>query len=200
VLAVALAILLALYAEDRWGDLIAAGPRPPANVSLTILCGIRMLPFAGAMAFWGIAGPGTTGPAGMNSLAQRTVLIVTSVAAAPGFVAPLLTRGSVLRSRAAAVATWVGCVTAALQGPAGLALAHDGNVSALGIAIAIVGPTAATIYGLAVLWKHPPRRRLKFTTGRGALRSEFEVKRLRVTGRLETATWSPASASSTRAG
>jgi hypothetical protein len=151
VLAVALTILLALHAEDRWGNLIAAGPRPPANMSLTLLCGIGMLTFAGAMAYWGVAGPGTTGPAGMTSLAQRTVLVVTSIAAAAGFLAPLLPRGSVLRSRAAAVTTWVGCATAALQGPTGLALAHDGRVSAVGVAIAAMGTATGTIYGLAVL-------------------------------------------------
>ena len=61
VLAVALAILLALYAEDRWGNLMAAGPRPPASPTLAILRGIGILTLLGQWligASWGRELPG----------------------------------------------------------------------------------------------------------------------------------------------
>lgn len=150
-MAVALAVLLALYAEDRWGKLIAAGPRLPAHSWVTAMAGTGMLCFAAAMLYWGVAGPGASGPSGMGSIAQRTVLAVTGVAAAAGFLAPFFSAGSASRARAAALITWVGCATAALQGPTGLLLAHDGEISPLGVAVAAVGTPAAVLYGLAVL-------------------------------------------------
>ena len=158
-MAVALAILLALYADGRWGGLIATGPRPPAHAIVTVFCGVGMLSFAAAMAYWGVFGPGTTGPAAMGSVAQRTVLIVTALAAAGGFLAPLLARGSASRARPAALVTWVGCATTALQGPTGLLLAHDGQASLLGVALAAVATPAAIVYGLAVLSSTLRRRR-----------------------------------------
>jgi hypothetical protein len=162
-MAAALAILLGLYAEDRWGDLIATGPRPPRRLWVTVVCGLGMLSFAAAMFFWGIAGPGTAGPAGMNSVAQRTVLVVTAVAAMGGFLAPLLTYSSPSLTRAAALITWVGCATTALQPPTGLLLAHDGQVSPLGVALAAVATPAAILYGLAVLRTTALKRRFTLT-------------------------------------
>ncbi|MEX1079855.1 MAG: hypothetical protein WED09_12205 [Homoserinimonas sp.] len=150
-MAVALAILLGLYAEDRWGDLIATGPCAPQLHWVTVISGIGMLLYAVAMFYWGVIGPGAAGPAGMNSVAQRSVLVVIALAAMGGFLAPLLTYGSQFRARAAAVITWVGCATAALQPVTGLLLAHDGQVSALGIALAAVTTPVSVLYGLAVM-------------------------------------------------
>ena len=138
-MALALAVLLALYAEHRWGRLLAAGVRAPRNAWVRVVAGTGMLGFAAAMLYWGVFGPGTTGPLGMELVAQRTVLVVTGFAALGGFLAPLLLAGSVPRARAAAAVTWVGCATAALQGPAGLLLAHGGAVTPLGVVVDAVG-------------------------------------------------------------
>lgn len=163
-MALALAVLLALYAEDRWGSLLAAGVRPPRHLWVTVIAGIGMLFFAAAMFYWGVFGPGATGPLGMDSIAQRTVLVVTGVAAPGGFLAPLLLGGSASRARPAALITWVGCATAALQGPAGLLLAHDGAVRPLGVVVAAVGTSAAVLYGVSVL---AGTRRAAATTAHG---------------------------------
>ena len=109
-----------------------------------------MAVFASAMLYWGVFGPGTSGPLGMNSIAQRTVLVVTGLAAVAGFLAPLFLGGA-SRGRAAALITWVGCAVTALQGPTGLLLAHDGQISPIGVAVAAAGTPAAVLYGLAVL-------------------------------------------------
>ncbi|QCO97340.1 hypothetical protein FCN77_05920 [Arthrobacter sp. 24S4-2] len=150
-MAVALAVLLALYADERWGELVAAGVQPPAHRWATAAGGIGMLSFAAAMLYWGIFGPGASGPLGMNSIAQRTVLTVTGIAAVAGFLAPLIMGRSASRARSAALITWVGCATTALQGPTGLLLAHDGQISPFGLVVAAVGTPAAVLYGLAVL-------------------------------------------------
>ena len=150
-MALALAVLLALYADDRWGRLLTAGVRPPRHAWVRAVAGAGMLGFAAAMLYWGVFGPGNTGPLGMDSIAQRTVLGVTGIAALGGFLAPLLLGESASRARAAALITWVGCATAALQGPAGLLLAHDGAVTPLGVVVAAVGTPAAVLYGVTVL-------------------------------------------------
>jgi hypothetical protein len=150
-MAVGLAILLGLYAEDRWGDLIATGPRPPQGSWVTGVCGFGMLSFAAATFYWGVMGPGTAGPVGMTSVAQRTVLIVTAIAAVGGFLGPFLPQGSPSLTRAAALITWVGCATTALQPPTGLLLAHDGQISPLGLALAAAATPAGIIYGVVVL-------------------------------------------------
>lgn len=110
-----------------------------------------MLGFAAAMLYWGVFGPGNSGPLGMDSIAQRTVLGVTGIAALGGFLAPFAFEGSASRARAAALITWVGCATAALQGPAGLLLAHDGAVTPLGVVVAVFRTPSAVLYGVTVL-------------------------------------------------
>jgi hypothetical protein len=164
-MAVALTVLLALYADDRWGQLIAAGVRPPRHTWVRVFAGIGMLGFGMAMLYWGVFGPGASGPLGMNSIAQRTVLVVTGVAAVGGFLAPLFLGGRASRARSAALITWVGCATTALQGPTGLLLAHDGVMSPPGVVIAAVGTPAAVFYGLAVLTSTRHRRNAEYPAG-----------------------------------
>lgn len=151
VTAAALAVLLALYADERWGHLVAAGVRPPAQSWVRAVGGAGMAVFAAAMLYWGVVGPGTSGPLGMNSIAQGTVLVVTGLAAVAGFLAPLLMGGAASRGRAAALITWVQCAITALQGPTGLLLAHDGQISPIGVGVAAAGTPAAVLYALAVL-------------------------------------------------
>ena len=150
-MALALALLLALYAGHRWGPLLTAGVRPPRHAWVKAIAGTGMLGFAAAMLYWGMFGPGTNGPLGMDSIAQRTVLVVTGINALAGFLAPLILGGSASRARPAALITWVGCATTALQGPAGLLLAHDGVVTPRGALVAAVGTPAAALYGVTVL-------------------------------------------------
>ncbi|NUS74161.1 MAG: hypothetical protein HOQ05_12245 [Corynebacteriales bacterium] len=151
IMALALALLLALYARDRWGELIAVGPKPPTKASTTVCCGAGMLVMGIAMLFWAIFGPGDTGPVGMSSITQRTVLFVIGLAAIGGFFAPFIRQRTPVQASVGGLVTWIGCATTALQGPAGLLLAHDGQVNPLGIPLAAAGTLGALVYGLSVL-------------------------------------------------
>lgn len=149
-LAVALAVLLGLYALQRWGSLLAAAPRTP-GLRLTAVCSIGMLAFAAAMACWSVAGPGSTGPARMESVAQRTVLAVTAVLAVAGLVTPWLSPLLAAHPRSAWLLTWVGCASTALQGPTGLLLAAGGQIRVAGVLLAAIATPSALTYGLTVL-------------------------------------------------
>ncbi|SCE94398.1 hypothetical protein GA0074695_2337 [Micromonospora viridifaciens] len=149
-LAVALAILLRRYVLDRWGRLFAAPPRPPVRWA-AVAGALGMLPFGAAMLYWGLAGPGTTGPQGMESLAQRTVLAVTGILAVVGFIAPFASRVSPSWPQLGWLATWVGCASTAIQGPTQLLLAQEGRVQPAIALIALLASPGGCAYGLAVL-------------------------------------------------
>lgn len=173
VMTVALVVLLAAYVAERWGRMTATGPFPPRPGLLTAGCGAVMLAFAAAMAYWGINGPGSTGPVGMDSIAQRTVLVATAALAVVGFAAPLPChrRTTATRARLAWLCTWTGCATTALQGPAGLLLAHDGQVRPLGVVLAVAATPTAIVYWLAV-WRRANAQFVALESSRVAPRTD----------------------------
>lgn len=148
-LAIGLAVLAWRYALTRWGHILAMRPKAPA-MAARLACGIGMLPFAIAMLWWGFAGPGDFGPQAMEAPVQRTALVVTGVLSLAGWLAPILS--AALRSpHVLWLVTWVGCATAALQGPTQLLLANDGiPTGAVALLTALATP-ASCVYGLLVL-------------------------------------------------
>ena len=87
VLGLALAVLVIFHVLDRWGSLISQPPKQPWWPS-TMAGAVGLLPFGAAMAYWGVAGVGDSGPQGMTLPAQRTVLVVTGVLSVAAFVVP----------------------------------------------------------------------------------------------------------------
>lgn len=154
-LAVAMAVLVAAYVLERWGHLITAPPRPPAPLA-TVAGVIGLLPFGAAMTYWGVVGPGTTGPEGMDQLAQRTVLVVTGALSIAALAVPLL--GDLVRRwpRSAWLVIWTGACVGALQGLALTLLAQGGDVRPVVAVIALVATPGSCIYGLSVLRRHLP--------------------------------------------
>ncbi len=149
-LGTALAVLVTLYVAQRWGHVFAASPRTPSPAAVTAGV-LSLLPFAAAMLSWGVRGPGDSGPQGMESPAQRTVLVVTGLLAAAALVVPLLPGPAEGGPRLAWAITWTGCTTAALQGPAQLLLAHGGNVRPLVALVALLATPGSCVYGLNIL-------------------------------------------------
>ena len=159
VLGVALAVILGQYAVDRWGHRFVTPPRVVR--SWTFAVGVLGLtPFGLAMVWWGLAGPGTLGPQGMTAPAQRTVLVVTGVLALAALLAPLTVRTREVppgAARARWLVVWVGCCTAALQGPTQLLLAHGGDVQPAIAAIALLATPGAIVHGLGLLGARPQK-------------------------------------------
>ncbi|WP_147915337.1 hypothetical protein [Ruania zhangjianzhongii] len=148
-LAVALAILGWRYVRSRWGDVLQhRPPRPPhwATAAGTI----GLLPFGLAMLWWGVFGPGGTGPQGMGALAQRLPLAAAGALALLGLVSPFLA-GLARWPGLAWLVVWTGCTTAALQGPTALLLANDGQIAPMVLALTLVATPGGAVYGLAVL-------------------------------------------------
>lgn len=146
-LGVALAVLLCRYADGRWGASFASPPRVQRRLTFA-LGAVTVLPFALAMGWWGVVGPGDAGPQGMEAPVQRTVLVVSGLLALAAVVAPSA-RLAVppQRGRLPHLVVWVGCCTAALQGPTQLLLAHGGTIQPAVAAITLL----ATPGALAVL-------------------------------------------------
>lgn len=148
-LAVALAILGWRYVGHRWGDVLRRRPpRPPRWA--TSVGALALLPFGLAMLWWGLAGPGATGPQGMDALAQRLPLAAAGALSLVGFLSPLLA-GFSRWPRLAWLLVWTGCTTAALQGPTALALANGGQIAPALLTLALVTTPGSAVYGLAVL-------------------------------------------------
>lgn len=149
-LGLALAVLLYRYADDRWGALFTHPPTVRRRWTFG-LGAVTVLPFGLAMVWWGLAGPGGAGPQGMEAPAQRTVLVVTGALALAAVALPLTLRSAGPRAaRLAHLLVWVGCCTAALQGPTQLLLAHGGSLQPAVAAIALLGSPGAVAIGVGV--------------------------------------------------
>ena len=153
VLAVAIAALVASYVVDRWGHLIDRPPMRPATLA-TVVGALGLLPFGAAMIWWGVLGPGTTGPQGMDQPAQRTVLIVTGALSLAAFVVPLLGERTERWSRTAWLITWTGACVSALQAPTQILLAQGGEVRPALALVALVTTPGSCGYGLTILRRH----------------------------------------------
>lgn len=144
---IALAVLFADYAHRRWGALLSApprAPRPAARIAAVTALGA----FAAAAVFWALA-PAGAGLAGWESLAQRTVLIVVALLTLLGGAALATASPALPRTRWAA--GWIGCSTAAVQGPTLLLLANDAAIDPLLLAATILATPAAAWLGLSAL-------------------------------------------------
>ena len=145
-----MAVSVLTYVAMRWGHLLTEPPQPPSNPAV-LVGALGLLPFGAVMAWWGLQGPGSTGPRGMDQAAQRTVLVVTGVLALLAFAVPFLQRTTRHWPRVAWLVTWTGCCVAALQGPAQILLAQDAEVQP---ALALLAVPGSCVYGLAVRRQH----------------------------------------------
>jgi hypothetical protein len=146
----ALAVLATIYARERWAATLGRAPRAPATWVI-VVGGLGMSVFAIAMTYWGVAGPGSSGPQAMDGPAQRTVLLATGVLAAIGFATPLVPLVASRRPQLAWAAAVIGCASTALQGPAQLLLAHEGGLQPAVALVAVLATPAATVYGLGLV-------------------------------------------------
>jgi hypothetical protein len=149
-MAVGISVLAWRYAVRRWDDVLRSTPEPPPTWA--VVAGmLGLLPFGAAMLWWGIAGPGSSGPQAMDAVVQRTTLVMTGLLAVAAFAAPL-TRGVSRRApRMAWLITWVGCTTAALQSPTQVLLANGGSPTREILLMGLLTVPGSSLYGLMVL-------------------------------------------------
>jgi len=152
--AVGISVLAWRYAARRWDDVLRRAPEPPAGWA-GVLGALGLLPFGAAMLWWGLSGPGDSGPQAMDAVSQRTTLVVTGLLGIAGFVTPLVRDTASRAPRMAWLVTWVGCTTAALQAPTLMLLANGGHPTHAIVLIGLLTIPGSSVYGLSVL-----RRRL----------------------------------------
>jgi hypothetical protein len=151
VFGIALSVLFVDYVGRRWSTVIASGPKPPRERWIILAAIAGMVPFALGMLFWAFPAPGTAGLDGWQSIAQRMVLVVIALLTLVGLITPLLPRLLAAPPVRAWLTVWVGCCTAAVQGPILLLLAHDAVLSVPLLVLAALATPAAVLFGLAVL-------------------------------------------------
>ncbi len=156
-LGLAMSVLVIVHVLDRWDSLISQPPRRP-SAPPTVAGALGLLPFGAAMTYWGLVGPGGSGPQGMDMPAQRTVLLVTGMMSLAAFVIPNLTEWPRQWPRLAWLSTWSGCCVAALQGPTEVLLAHGGRIEPAVAVIAVLSTPGACIYGLSILRQRRSQR------------------------------------------
>ena len=148
VFGITLAVLFADYVNRRWSPLLDAGPRPPRQGWARVLAVVAFVPFAGAMLLWAF-GSESMGLAGWESIAQRVVLVVVALLSLLG-CAVLLPPGD--RSRHTRwMLGWIGCCTAAVQGPVMLLLANDAKINPALLAVTLVATPGAAWLGLSAI-------------------------------------------------
>lgn len=152
-LGASLAVLLGGYARERWGHLFTSPPRVVRPWTLAAGA-LGLAPFALAMLWWGLAGPGGAGPRSMDEPAQRTVLAVTGMLSLAAMLVPALVRYvrpvGPRRAQMAWLVLWLGCCTAALQGPTQLLLANGATIQPAVAAIALLATPAALVLALGL--------------------------------------------------
>ena len=152
-MAIGIVVLASRYAAARWSQFLRRPPdTPPVGVS--VAGGLGLLPFGAAMLWWGVFGPGSTGPQAMDAVVQRATLVVTGLLAVGGFLAPLVLWVSRRGPRLTWLAMWVGCTTAALQAPTQVLLANGGHPTRAMLLIGLVTVPGSLMYGLLVLRRH----------------------------------------------
>ena len=157
-MAAAISVLGWRYAATRWGHVLRQPPLPP-SVWAVVAGALGLIPFGAAMLWWGVFGPGTSGPQGMGAVVQRTTLVVTGLLAVGGFLTPLSRTMCNRAPRVAWLLTWVGCTTAALQAPTQVLLANGGHPTRALVLLGLVTVPGSSIYGLLMLRRHLTQHR-----------------------------------------
>jgi hypothetical protein len=138
-----------------------------------VVGGLGLVPFGAAMLWWGVFGPGSSGPQAMDAVVQRTTLVVTGLLAVGGFLAPLLGGIGRRRPHLTWLALWIGCTTAALQAPSQVLLANGGQPTVVLLLVALLTVPGSVLYGLWALRgrvagdRFPPAARMAETLGSG---------------------------------
>ncbi|MFC0680622.1 hypothetical protein ACFFGH_22560 [Lysobacter korlensis] len=147
VFGIALAVLFADYVERRWSRVVDAAPRRPHSRWIRVVTAGGILPFSAAMLFWAVA-PTSAGLAGWESLAQRVVLVVVAILSLLG-CGVLLAAGERPRPRVRWMLGFVGCCTAAVQGPVMLLLANDARINPALLVVTLFATPSAMWLGLS---------------------------------------------------
>lgn len=143
------------HARDRWPEVFrmrmaqlpstALRHRRLAVITATVAAG-----YAAILVVWSLTGSRWGGPAGFDTVAQRTALLATGLLVLAGAIAvpALLWRRGTRRVVGPLVLAWIGTSVTVTAGPTHIALSNHGNVSSLLLSVSLV----ATLSGLLLTW------------------------------------------------
>jgi len=155
------------YARTRWPEVfrlraarrrvVAPRQRAVAAVAAVIATG-----YAAMLVVWSISGPGAGGPAGFDTVSQRTFLLAQGLVVAVGVTAALslVRRRDEGRALPRLALAWIGTGVLVTSGPTHIALSNHGTVSLVFVSASLAGTVCGLLLtltsGLAVLTNGRP--------------------------------------------
>ncbi|WAL69524.1 hypothetical protein ORV05_17685 [Amycolatopsis cynarae] len=132
------------HARDRWPGVFrmrmaqlraASGDRRLAVITAVIAAG-----YGAILAVWSVTAPRWGGPAGFDTVAQRTALLATGLLVLSGAIAvpALLRRRGDRPVVVPLVVAWIGTGVTVTAGPTHIALGNHGNVSSVLVSVSLV--------------------------------------------------------------
>lgn len=139
------------HARDRWPEvfrmrMVALPGTAPRHRRLAVIAGTAAAGYAALLVAWSVVAPRWGGPAGFDTVAQRTALLATGLLVLAGAVAVpvLLRRRDTGRVVGPLVLAWVGTSVTVTAGPTHVALSNGGTVSTPLLTVSVI----ATVAGL----------------------------------------------------
>lgn len=150
--AVTLPIAFVGHARDRWPVLFRMGVARlrgggPGDRGLTAVTAAVAAGYAAVLAVWSVVAPHWGGPAGFDTVAQRTALLATGLLVLAGAIAvpALVWRRGARRALSPLVLAWVGTSVTVTAGPTHIALSHRGDVSPVLVWISLTAAVAGLL-------------------------------------------------------
>jgi hypothetical protein len=179
--AAGLFVLFPGYVRRRWPQLLrrhSAGTAVPAPRPVVLAAGVVAAGYAGALVLWAATGSRFAGPAGFDTIAQRTYLVGVALVVLAGVLAvaaphrPARGRHVAAWTAARYVLAWTGTAVTVLAGPTGIALSNGGSPGTGYLLVSLVGTLAGLVLtgaAVRVVGRTGPRTTAAVTVPNGTL-------------------------------
>jgi hypothetical protein len=124
------------YARERWPGILS--PHRIVVTRPTVVAALTATVYAVAMLLWSVGGRAWGGPAGFDTVTQRTFLVATGLLVLAGAIAAV----APLRHR---VVIFIGAGVAVTSGPSGLALSNHGEISPPYAVVSLIAVAAGLV-------------------------------------------------------
>jgi hypothetical protein len=130
------------YVRRRWPRLLRRDAGGPPDRRVVSAAGMVAAGYAGALVLWAVTGSRFAGPAGFDTIAQRTYLVGVALVVLAGVLAVAALHRP---TRTRYVVAWTGTAVTVLAGPTGIALSNGGSPGTGYVTVSLVGMLAGVV-------------------------------------------------------